>query len=167
MRARKPDPVVAAWDRLQAADKAFSNAYDERDEVEARARAAGFKPGWPCLRVGGYGCYSVAEVQYHARGLPKAEAANAVQAMRSMLAVQRQQRRLAGLMPLDAAYKRADREWRAAMEAMGTTRATTATGVIFKLKLIAIELRDGDSGFGEGILASAIADLARIGRRER
>jgi hypothetical protein len=38
-------------------------------------------------------------------------------------------------------------------------------GVILKLKLIVLELRDGKSDFGKAILASAIADLARIGRK--
>jgi hypothetical protein len=38
MSARKPDPAVAAYDRLQAAGKVFNRAYDQLDEAEAKAR---------------------------------------------------------------------------------------------------------------------------------
>jgi hypothetical protein len=51
------------------------------------------------------------------------------------------------------------------MQAMADTRATTPVGVILKLKLIALELRDGKTNYGESILASAIADLTRMGRK--
>jgi len=37
--------------------------------------------------------------------------------------------------------------------------------VILKLKLIAVELRDGETGFGEAILASAIRDLDKLHKR--
>jgi hypothetical protein len=53
------------------------------------------------------------------------------------------------------------------MKAMADTRATTLMGVILKLKLITLELRDGHSGFGDGILSCAIADLSRMGKRRR
>jgi hypothetical protein len=48
------------------------------------------------------------------------------------------------------------------MQAMAKTRATTAMGVILKLKLIVLELRDGKTNYGESIFASAIPDLARM-----
>jgi hypothetical protein len=95
----------------------------------------------------------------------KAKAKEALAAMRDALAPWKQRRRKVGLAPFDAAEKRADREWRAAMQAMAETRATTAMGVILKLKLIALELRDGKSDFGQGILASAITDLSRMSKR--
>jgi hypothetical protein len=100
-----------------------------------------------------------------ARGLPKGKSKAALASMRRAIDSWQQSRRGVGLAPFDAAEKRADREWRAAMQAMAKTRATTAMGVILKLKLIVLELRDGKSDFGKAILASAITDLARIGRK--
>jgi hypothetical protein len=97
--------------------------------------------------------------------LPKGKSKAALASMRRAIDSWQQSRRGVGLAPFDAAEKRADREWRAAMQAMAKTRATTAMGVILKLKLIVLELRDGKSDFGKAILASAITDLARIGRK--
>jgi hypothetical protein len=117
------------------------------------------------IRIQNHECTSMAEVRCQARGMPKAEAAKAIQAMRTSLSIRQHRRREAGLAPFDAAERRGRREWRAAMKAMGQTRATTTRGVILKLKLIALELRDGHTGYGEAIIASAIADLSRIGRK--
>jgi hypothetical protein len=165
MSTRKPDPAIAAYDRVRAALKADNDAYDALDEAEAKARAAGFRVRWPSIIVGDCDCMSMASVRHHARALPQAEAAKAIEAMRTALAARKQQRRKAGLAPLDAARERARREWRSAMQGMANTRATTPKGVSLKLKLIELELRDGDTGFGRGILASAIADLSRMERR--
>lgn len=51
------------------------------------------------------------------------------------------------------------------MWAMTDTRATTIEGVMRKLDRIQLELRDGDSGFGEAIVVSAILDLGWINRK--
>jgi len=110
MSVMKPDPVVAAWDRLKAALRAHNRACEAIDE--AVAAAAPIRPN----RLG-------------------------------------------------AAERRARREWRAAMQGMADTRATTTHGVVLKLKMIEVELRDGASDFGRSILASAIADLSRMGRK--
>jgi hypothetical protein len=91
--------------------------------------------------------------------LPKGKAKEALASKRRAVASWQQQRRKVGLVPFDAAEKRAGREWRAAMRAMAETRATTPLGVILKLKLIEVELRDGKTNYGEAILASALADL--------
>jgi hypothetical protein len=160
MSARKPDPAVAAYDRLQAAGKVFNRAYDQLDEAEAKARAAGFNLQRAMIRIQNHECTSMAEVRCQARGMPKAEAAKAIQAMRTSLSIRQHRRREAGLAPFDAAERRGRREWRAAMKAMGQTRATTTRGVILKLKLIALELRDGHTGFGEAIIASDRGPLA-------
>jgi hypothetical protein len=98
MSARKPDPAIAAWDRLQAALKAHDGACDKREEAEEKAREAGFKVEWPYISVGNYSCMSMAEARHHARRLPKAEATKAIDAMRTALAVRIQQRRKAGLI---------------------------------------------------------------------
>jgi len=165
--ARKIDPIVPAWDQLQAAHKAHSRAYDERDEAEAKARKAGFEPKLPVVCIRGYDCLSVAEAKRRAQGLPKEKAKDAVEAMRAALADQQRRRRKAGLAPYDAAIRRTNGEWRAAMRAMADKRATTTLGVILKLKVVETEVQDGPTGFGEAILASAISDLGRIGRREK
>jgi hypothetical protein len=164
-RRQKLDPVIAAWDRLQAAEKAQSQAYDESGEAEARARKAGFDPRLPAVCIQGYRCLSLTEAKRRARGLPKDKANAAVEAMRAALADRQRRRGKAGLAPYDAAVRRTIREWRAAMQAMAHTRATTPAGVILKLKLIALELRDGKTNYGESILASAIADLTRMDRK--
>jgi hypothetical protein len=65
------------------------------------------------------------------------------------------------------ATSRARREWDASMQAMAATRSATLMGVLLKLKLIELELRDGKSSFGESILTSAIADLSRFRRRNQ
>src|SRR5665213_3212123 len=109
MSARKPDPVVSAWDRLQLALKVHCRTYDKRDEAEAKARSAGFKPGRPCIRVGDYGCMSMAEVRRVVRGWPKDTATKALEAMRTALAARQQQRRKAGLVPFVAAERHAER----------------------------------------------------------
>ncbi|HEY1504102.1 MAG TPA: hypothetical protein VGF92_07370 [Stellaceae bacterium] len=167
MSARKPDPVIAAWDRLRAAEKAWDRAYDRRDEADSKARAAGFSVSWPVIRINGTDCLGMDSARRHARDLPQAEATKAIEAMRAALDIRQQARRKAGLAPFDAAERRAASEWRAAMRAMATTRATTPAGVILKLKLIELELRDGKSSFGEGIIASAIGDLGRMARSRR
>jgi hypothetical protein len=168
MSARKLDLAVAAWERLQAADKAHSAAYDARDEAEAKAKASGGASLLlPSMRVGRYECLSLGEVRRRAKELPAPEGQALIAEMRGKIAAWTERRRQAGLAPLDAAESRAMREWRAAMQAMGTTRATTVGGVIAKLKVIEVEIRDGHTGFGEAIIASAIKDLARIGRRGR
>jgi hypothetical protein len=163
--ARKPDPVIAAWGRVQAAEKAWARAYDAAEEAAQKARAAGFSPLRPMVRVNGTDCLDLSSARRHARELPAREAAMAIEAMQNALRAWQTRRRAVGLAPFDAAEKRAGREWRAAMRAMADTRATTAKGVILKLKLIGLELRDGKTNYGENILASAIADLARMDRK--
>jgi hypothetical protein len=168
MSARKPDPIIAAWIRLQAAEKADSASYNELDKAEAVAQAdSGFNPLRPRVRVAGNDCITMADVRRSAKELPAAKAKEAIEAMRTALADWKRERRKAGLAPYDAAANRARREWRAAMQAMADTRATTTLGVVTKLRLIQVELRDGKTNYGESILASAIADLFRIeGRRK-
>lgn len=51
------------------------------------------------------------------------------------------------------------------MNVIAMTRATTSMGVILKLQLFAIELRDSPSGFGEAILPSSITDLSQLDRK--
>jgi hypothetical protein len=165
MSARKPDPVIAAWDRLQAAEKTWRRAYDAIEKAEENAKPAGWHPLRPLVSIAGNDCITMESARRSARGLPKRKAKEALASMRRAVASWQQSRREVGLAPFDAAEKRANREWRDAMKAMATTRATTAAGVILKLKLIVLELRDGKSDFGKAILASAIADLARIGRK--
>jgi hypothetical protein len=164
-RGQKSDPAIAAWDRLQAAEKAQSRAYDERDEAEHQARLRGYERQTARVFIGGYDCLSVAEVRRRTKGLPKRKAQEAIEVMREALAEEQQERKKAGLRPYDSAVSRTTQQWRAAMQAMADTRATTLAGVILKLKLIALELRDGKTNYGESILASAIADLARIDRK--
>jgi hypothetical protein len=164
---QKTDLAIAAWVRLQTALKAHCQACDDRDHAEEKAHDAGHAIRRPLIMIAGDGCMDVEDARRSARRLPKAEASEAVEAMRTAVADWRQRRRKAGIAPLDASYRRADREWRDAMNAMGTTRAATARGLILKMQMIEVELRDGYSGFGEAILASAIADLSRIARRGR
>ena len=164
MSAPKPDAVIAAWDRLRAAEKGHNRACEDIDRAEAKARAAGLKVLRPAVYVQGYQCLSLGEVRHRAKALPPDNAREAIEAMRSALVAYEQQRRKAGLTPFAAAEKRAQREWRAAMQAMADMRARTPLGVILKLNLIAVELRDGPTDFGKAILASAIADLSRMGK---
>jgi hypothetical protein len=165
MSARKPDPVIAAWDRLQAVEKAWRRAYDAIEKAEKNAEAAGWRPLRPLVSIAGNDCVTMQDARRSAEKLPKGKAKEALAYMRRAVAFWQQQRREAGLVPFDAAEKRANREWRDAMKAMATTRATTAAGVILKLKLIVLELRDGKSDFGKAILASAMADLSRMSKR--
>jgi hypothetical protein len=165
MSARKPDPVIAAWNRLQAAERVWRRADDAIEKAEENAKVAGWHPLRPLVSIAGNDCVTMQDARRSAEKLPKGKAKAALASMRSAVAFWQLQRRKVGLVPFDAAEKRANREWRDAMKAMATTRATTAAGVILKLKLIVLELRDGKSDFGKAILASAIADLARIGRK--
>ena len=167
MSTRKPDPAIVAWDRLQAAEKADCRARDLLDTAEAKARKAGFKVHWPIIRLGEYGCMSVAEMRRNARGLPTAEVADAIKAMRAALVARQRQRRKAGLTPFDNAVERGTRGWRAAMQSMADTRATSTLGVILKMKLVERGVQGGISSYSEGIIASAIADLARMEKRAR
>lgn len=85
--------------------------------------------------------------------------------MRTALAAWQQQRRKAGLARFDRAEKRAMREWRASVQGIADTRATTSFGVNLKSGLIKIDLRDSETGFSEAILASAMTDVSRMARK--
>ena len=166
MSARKKDPAIAAADHLQIALEAHSLAYDELDNAEARAQASGLDLRRPVVRVGHDDCVDLDDARRSAKGLPEAEAKKALQDMRSAVAEWQRRRRKAGLTSFDAAETHARRPWEDAMRAMGTTRATSVTGVLCKLHLIEIELRDGESGYGEAILASAMSDLVHISSKQ-
>jgi hypothetical protein len=161
MSAPKHDPVLAAWDRLRAAEKGHSRACDGLDEAEAKAKVAGLKALHPAVYIQGYQCLSLGEVRRRAKALPPDKAKEAIEAMRGALVAYEQQRRKAGLAPFAAAEKRA------AMQGMADMRASTPFGVMLKLKLIVVEMKDGGSGFGASILASAISDLSRMARGAR
>jgi hypothetical protein len=164
-RRQKADPVIGAWDRLQAAEKADRGAWDALEEAEVRAQAKGFDRPRPMVRIAGDDCITMHDARRSAKRLPKEQARERLEAMRRALAAWEQRRRAAGLRAYELAAARTRREWRAAMQGIADTRATTLAGVILKLKLIALELRDGKTNYGESILASAISDLGRIGRK--
>jgi hypothetical protein len=126
--ARKPDPIIAAWIRLQAAEKADSASYNELDKAEVVAKAdSGFNALQPRVRIAANDCITMADARRSAKGLPAAKTKEAIEAMRAALADWKRDRRKAGLAPYDAAANRARREWRAAMQAMADTRATTTS----------------------------------------
>lgn len=166
MSARKPDPALRAWDRLQAADRAHGAAYNARDEAEAKASASGsYTYVDRMVLVNNYHCFTVGEIRRRAKGLSPQVVQSLIDDLRQKERAYNDQRRQAGLARYDAAEARALREWRAAMQGMATARATTTLGIICKLKVVETDLRDGESGYGPAIVASAIKDLGRLSRR--
>jgi hypothetical protein len=100
---RKPDPAIAAWERLQAAEKAHSAAYDARDEAEMNACACGSYASYtPIVWVGNYECCTVGAVRRHTKGLSSQVVQPLIDALHQQERAMREQRRKAGLASFDA-----------------------------------------------------------------
>jgi hypothetical protein len=168
-KTARPDPMLAAWKRYVAAEKAAMRAFRALDEAGAEARKNGFRGGYgsPTVEVGGYGCWTVATIRERARpnrvtgwpGLPQKEVAKLIAGLKAKQATWRRERKRAGLTPHERASERANSEYKAAIKALATTRATTLAGVLLKLAYVERGIRDGHNPSDAEVIKSAIADL--------
>jgi hypothetical protein len=167
-KATHPDPILAAWDRYLAANKAYNAADNAHDTAAGKARNKGFQINPPSMTVGAWHCLSVDDVKRAAReaDFSRSRQRELIGVMKKRLAEQRRQRKAAGLTSYDRAVERAAQRYHTAMKALATTHATTPAGIILKLRFIAESLTDADGLYEAPIMNSAIADLSRLGLAE-
>jgi hypothetical protein len=163
-KATHPDPILAAWDRYLAANKAYNAADDARDTAAAEARNKGFQIDPAPMTVGTWHCLSVEDVKRGAQeaGFSSSRQRELIGVMKKRLAEQRRQCKAAGLTTYERAIERAAERYHTAIKALATTHATTPAGIILKLRFIAESLT---GIYDEPIMNSAIADLKRLAQR--